>query len=88
MKFRKKPVVVEAMQLPQRGEEASEDLTEFLSGGDIYSDYDEGVEIQTIEGVMRAGPGDWVIKGVAGEFPPCKPDIFEQTYEPVDQEDA
>lgn len=40
--------------------------------------------IRTLEGVMRISPGDWVIKGVAGEFYPCKPDIFEATYEPVD----
>jgi hypothetical protein len=39
--------------------------------------------IATVEGVMEANPGDYVIKGVAGEFYPCKPDIFEQTYEPV-----
>jgi hypothetical protein len=39
--------------------------------------------IQTLEGLMAAGPGDWIIRGVKGEFYPCKPDIFEQTYEPV-----
>ena len=40
--------------------------------------------IGTLEGTMAAAPGDWVIKGVAGEFYPCKPDIFEATYEPVE----
>lgn len=41
-------------------------------------------DIITLEGVMRAIPGDYIIKGVKGEFYPCKPDIFEETYEPVD----
>jgi len=41
------------------------------------------VVIQTLEGTMQASPGDWIIRGVAGEFYPCKPDIFEATYEAV-----
>lgn len=41
------------------------------------------LEIETLEGVMSADVGDWIIKGVKAEFYPCKPDIFEQTYEPV-----
>lgn len=41
------------------------------------------IEIETLEGTMRASLGDWIIKGVAGEFYPCKPDIFEATYEAV-----
>ena len=40
--------------------------------------------IPTLEGVMRASVGDWIIKGVNGEFYPCKPDIFEKTYEPAE----
>lgn len=40
--------------------------------------------IETLEGVMRANPGDWIITGVNGEKYPCKPDIFEKTYEPID----
>lgn len=42
-----------------------------------------GLAIKTLEGVMKAYPGDWIIKGVQGECYPCKPDIFEATYEPV-----
>lgn len=42
---------------------------------------DEEVIIETLEGTMKANPGDWIIKGVQGELYPCKPDIFEQTYE-------
>lgn len=45
-----------------------------------------GIEIETLEGTMRAEPGDWIIRGVKGELYPCKPDIFEQTYEAVDRE--
>jgi hypothetical protein len=44
---------------------------------------EEGLYITTLEGVMRADKGDWIIKGVKGELYPCKPDIFEMTYEQV-----
>lgn len=84
--FRKKPVVIEAMQLPAIDVDASDELIEFLnSAGDgvILSDYDGGVSINTLEGTMRGDPGDWIIKGVKGEFYPCKPDIFAATYEPA-----
>lgn len=83
-KFRKKPVVIEAYQLPPEGEAASEELIEFLAEGDVQSDYDGGVAINTREGVMRGDPGDWIIKGVKGEYYPCKPDIFDVTYESAD----
>lgn len=42
------------------------------------------MQISTLEGVMQANPGDWIITGVKGEMYPCKPDIFEATYEPAD----
>ena len=44
---------------------------------------DEEVEIETLEGVMKANKGDWIIKGVKGELYPCKPDVFEMTYKKV-----
>jgi hypothetical protein len=78
-KFRKKPVVIEAMQLTP---EAVGDVVRFC-GGTIKSHPLTGVVIETLEGNMLADVGDWVIKGVKGEFYPCKPDIFEATYEPV-----
>jgi hypothetical protein len=57
------------------------------SVGEAYIDYDPsgefGIKVVTLEGVMYAGPRDWIIRGVQGEFYPCKPDIFEETYEPV-----
>lgn len=84
MKYRKKPVVIEAMQVPEEGVEPSTEFLEFIEqNSDIHSDRDEGLAIHTLEGTMRADPGDYIIKGVQGEFYPCKPDIFEQTYEAV-----
>jgi hypothetical protein len=47
---------------------------------------DVEVQIETLEGVMTASPGDWIITGVKGEQYPCKPDIFEATYEPVEEQ--
>jgi hypothetical protein len=96
-KFRKKPVVIEAVQL--RWDTWSE-MCDFLDVGHLaegkpegcYLD-DEGVpgdghrlgiQIPTLEGVMIGSENDWIIKGIQGEFYPCKPDIFEATYESVE----
>ena len=46
---------------------------------------DEEMEIETLEGVMKADKGDWIIRGVKGELYPCKPDVFEMTYEKVEE---
>lgn len=86
-KFRKKPVVIEAVQWS--GNNAKELLgwagDNGVWGADFQIDIENGlVEILTLEGVMSADVGDWVIKGIRGEFYPCKPDIFEETYELVD----
>jgi hypothetical protein len=78
-KFRKKPVVVEAIQWTG---ENTDEVEHFLQGfGYPQHRY---VPIATLEGVMNADIGDWIIKGVKGEFYPCKPDIFHVTYELVD----
>ena len=83
-KFRKKPVVIEAIQLTK------ENIVEVLSfcnnaGNIVASNEDEmGISILTLEGTMTANIGDYIIKDVKGEFYPCKPDIFKQTYEEVD----
>lgn len=85
--FRKKPVVIDAYRLPLADEPVSEmfhDWCEKVGFENFESDRDEGMMIQTLEGDMRAEPGDWIIKGVKGEFYPCKPDIFAATYEPAD----
>ena len=75
--YRKKPVVIEAMQLTDSNEIK---VTEFMGLGEGKLTAD-GIEIETLEGTMKASIGDYIIKGVQGEFYPCKPDIFEQTYE-------
>jgi len=81
MKYRKKPIVVDAIRY--------EDLTInevcLFMGGDTLVDFKtHSIIIETLEGKMFAKPGDYIIKGVKGEFYPCKPDIFEQTYEKVE----
>ena len=93
-KFRKKPVEVEAWRIPVWSESTSPTgyVDEAVAigvwcGGNSYlmrEDDEHGgpvLEIPTLEGVMQAHEGDYVIKGVQGEFYPCKPDIFEATYE-------
>jgi hypothetical protein len=79
MKFRKKPIVIEAIQFNNNFSE----LEKFVGkeGRSVVGDTGPWFAIYTLEGVMRAEPGDWVIKGIAGEFYPCKPDIFAATYE-------
>ena len=84
-KFRKKPVVIEAVQWkgrkiicppgPEWFADAEENGTMVLAG--------DTLRIKTLEGEMIANPGAWIIRGVKGEIYPCKPDIFEATYEPA-----
>lgn len=86
-KFRKKPVVIEAVQWFDTLE-CFRAVQEFI-GDDVtwivdYQEKPAPLYIQTLEGRMRADQGDWIIKGVKGEFYPCKPEIFEKTYEPAD----
>lgn len=77
--FVKQPVEIEAVQYigPVQHEELLEWIGENGSSGFVNDDV---LEIQTLEGVMRVTNGDWIIKGVEGEFYPCKPAIFNQTY--------
>lgn len=90
MKFRKKPVVIEAVQF--NGFEGTdwqhlpEDLSIFskdISAMECVGNKTIALSIKTWEGTMTASMGDWIIRGVKGEAYPCKPDIFEQTYEKV-----
>lgn len=82
MKFRKKPVVIEAIQW--KGDNLKE-IEAFINQGAPYGNTEnpEALVIHTLEGDHRADIGAWIIKGIHGEFYPCKPDIFEKTYEPV-----
>lgn len=79
-KYRKKPIVVEAVQF--KGYNWDEVISELQPDSD-WEHNGNYVNIFTLEGVMRADIGDWIIKGVKGEIYPCKPDIFDATYEPV-----
>jgi len=85
MKYRKKPVVIEAVQIPQPNDHLSPAFESFLNDIPSYKWHGMGgITIRTPEGTMTASPGDWIIRGVRGEFYPCKPDIFEATYEAVE----
>ena len=89
MRFRKKPVEIEAREfVPEQAEAiaywCSGRIREEEKASDP-SDVAIFLDIPTLEGTMTANRGDWVIRGVKGEFYPCKPDIFDQTYEPVEE---
>ena len=91
--YRKKPVVIQALQWNNNAREMYnflEDKTnnEFIqaTGKNFYIDHskvDGGLIIKTLEGEHIASFGDWIIKGISGEYYPCKPDIFNKTYEVV-----
>ena len=87
-KYRKKPVVIDAFQfyvdpMPDwfMDKLTSNDVTLVKCNYKRYSIEEAYCEIETLEGVMIGNGGDYIIKGVMGEIYPCKPDIFEQTYE-------
>lgn len=81
MKFRKKPVVIDAW--PLKAGEQDNDLAYAVVDGRIVYNEDGTATIKTLEGNHLANIGDYIIRGVKGELYPCKPDIFEMTYEKV-----
>lgn len=85
-KYRKKPVVIDAVRWAGNNWDAVYALGEAqIQPGEAHSGTEAmPIDIITLEGTMRADVGDWIIKGVQGELYPCKPDIFEATYESVD----
>lgn len=92
MKYRKKPVIIEAIQVDGTSSNVAE-VEWFLRNvrhrrgvvdGNPGFERGWGFEIYTLEGVMLARPGDYIVRGVQGEFYPVKPDIFEATYEPAE----
>ena len=102
MKYRKKPVVIEAFKLGKEypdwfADKVSDNtvITWFESEGkkieanEPFEDMSSFIvaDIKTLEGVMHANNGDYIIQGVNGELYPCKPDIFEKTYEKVEGEE-
>ena len=90
MRYRKKPVEIEAFQLNERGLVEEDWFWDAVTRNDIII-HDFGrhhanhawCEIKTLEGIMVARTGDYIIKGVNGEIYPCKADIFEKTYDEV-----
>jgi hypothetical protein len=103
MKYRKKPIIIEAMQFPDSGPEQGDVSRWIEANAGKLNLYDGQIEshittstqatwrwscasIDTLEGSMIVNIGDWIIKGIKGEFYPCKPDIFEATYEAAEEE--
>lgn len=95
-KFRKKPVEIEAVHFQDLGaaglnQQKAYEVASWIAGhdddeSDDFPEYaSNAIWIETLEGTMIANLGDWIIRGVQGEFYPCKPDIFDATYEAVDQ---
>lgn len=89
MKYRKKPVVIEAFKWtggPEQ-EEDPEWIIQAIKQGSVWFNWvrtpDVKCCIETLEGVMEASVGDYITRGIQGELYPCKPDIFEASYEPV-----
>ncbi|MDH6282875.1 hypothetical protein [Prescottella agglutinans] len=93
-RYRKKPVEIEAMQWDGTALGATPIINWILRNDRAArywcreatncGDDPHFIQIETLEGAMLASPGDWIIRGVAGEFYPCKPDVFAQTHEPAD----
>lgn len=85
-KYRKKPVVITAYLWIGDGDlnQMAGALDVSWSARNIRDNSNGQLEIPTLEGIMIAMPGDWIIKGVKGELYPCKPDIFAATYEPAE----
>lgn len=94
MKYRKKPVVIEAMQYPGHQVETLDEMLAFedwfTGAGGVGRYVGQHMHVLTLEdgpnGEAKhvANPGDWIIRGVQGEFYPCKPDIFAATYDPAE----
>lgn len=80
-KFKKKPVVIEAHRVNLYDDPESTKKLASWCGGELLHN---GIVIHTLEGNMTAVDGDWIIRGIAGEFYPCKPDVFKNSYEQVD----
>lgn len=83
MKFRKKPVIIEAEKFDGTDESVEWILPQLIEG--TIGRTSNNLYIETLEGTMKADKGDYIIKGINGEFYPCKPDIFKKTYEKVNE---
>lgn len=89
MKYRKRPVEVQAIQwfdTPESTKEVAEFKPDGVAFVETKPDGRRRLQIPTLEGTMEATPGDWIIKGIQGEIYPCKPEIFHATYEPASKQ--
>lgn len=93
MKYRKREgvwgAVVDAMQLPARDVDVSEELLEFMDTaeeGSMFSGHDQTLEIHKPDEVLVGNPGDWLIRDAEGQFEPCTPEVFEATYALIEDE--
>jgi hypothetical protein len=80
-KYRKRPLVIEAVKC---NEFMVQEILDWMNGGEVQIIPGIGLFISTLEGQMICKNGDYIIKGIKGEFYPCNPDIFETTYEEVE----
>lgn len=85
-KYRKKPVIIEAIQFEDNAD-CILAIHNFMGQETTRINYEDAdnpyIKIETLEGIMKASLGDYIIKGINGEFYPCKPDIFTKTYEEI-----
>ena len=82
MKYRKKPIVIEAVQFKSTGGHGNhQEIADFVGQQLKIINMGDTIIIPTLEGNMECSLNDYVIRGIKGEFYPCKPDIFEQSYE-------
>lgn len=91
MKYKKKPVVIEAIKYERKHIGRALNFCNKFEGNPHgnklrYNPHDNEYYVDTLEGCVKATEGDYIIKGINGEFYPCKPDIFEKTYEKLDEE--
>lgn len=88
MKYKSKPIVIEAIQFKNDDAETLIQIQEFMGGENLRVSYEKPdnpvIKIETSDGVKEASVGDYIIRGVKGECYPCKPDIFDQSYEPAE----
>jgi len=84
-KFKKKPIVIQALQY-SGSDDSYNELKQFINKKVGIWRIQSGVKIRTLEGDMTVSINDWVIKGVRGEFYPCKPDIFKEIYIELENE--
>lgn len=82
VRFRSKPVEIDAVQFDGTYEQAVE-IVRWSENAISAANGDATLAIETLEGTMVAQPGDWIVKGLKGEFYPVKPDIMDMKYEPI-----